>query len=1412
MIKIRGRRLTAAAEGAALRLAALLLTTIILTGSVLAEPFSSTRADDLRERILFNEDRLLLLTPAALYRFLPATETWTTATATEGLPGAPLTGIAVTDEELWLTGDGAAFSDLRFDDWQRYGAGEGYPGRFIRAVASDADYVYAACDGGAARFDRYILEWESLTGPDGTELGALNDVASDEDRVWFARNDGVAEFRKEAESMHLETQLGRLDSPRVLALRQTTNYLWAITDRGFARYDKELKTWTSFTPGDDLPDTRIHRLEMQGEDIWLGTDRGLWRFRAETGIWRREESCVSMPGESVRAFALDGERLWVVTDLACALYEEENARWIDFTAALPLEFADIDNLAFLGKTLVLTTPDAILYGLDQGQSSPNLFTFRSRPIQKTAIGSAAERRITLDERGLSLRVPGDGNLLVQGGATTYIENDVGTDETGLGEMITDTRVDLSLSGRFGEDRTLSGFYDGTDPDNHAYQLTYRGARRDVLRSLSVGELGQQLFNSELAPGTGLTGGSARLEFGERSETTNRRLLTADAWFGLRRTLSGRDVFHGNNRDIAGSVRDIDYVRGTVFPLPTGWTAGDLAAAEIHRDDNDDATDNANTKSRTFAGISGNWDRLTPNTDYVLGPDGRTLVLDTPLQDGDNLVARRGASEVDLTDTWLRNRYFVALSPVPGTLRVTMVDSLGADHGVGGNYLYTHGLDADNDGRCDTDRFSPLTGLIDFPTDTPFASEAYADPPTSNMRIEYSYKSTLSTFILSRRDIVPGSERVTLDRRPVQAGADYSLIPTSGIFVFFDHVVIDDDTVIEIEYEYELDTSDPDYDDSFITTGQLGFAPIDNVFLGVNSTIWTDDQVDFITTTDFNARFEWRGADHFLRVSPEFAVSDGDTSQESPSAASVEQGSALGVDLQGRFRGLEFSASHRDLGENYVSLEDRRTLLGRLREETRAQGLWQLGTRLQAELDWSRSLSDQVAAGSNFGSDSEPDVAGGEGEESALTAGVRLQQAGLPSVLVSRGQMRLAAPGRRQDKTISRVELQYDPEVERISALGLRRLWLRAFFQRSERDFTSDAQTSDPTANRGTDHASFRLNGSTGVPLSWNIAFEDKHTWLPGGDDLGRNQQLDAMVQIQPHSSLDTYLRWEGERDLFRRVGGDRNGFGANRTLLGTIQFYPGRISERFSRLALRVDLNNASADDGEPGLAQPGFAGLWTESDPVSRQIRTRNSIFEARVQVLANLRLVERLTLQSSTSEREELRTDGDGWELENRLEVKPDGGQVMVRVFGSRFDEVFTRTEGKRFSGQWDQIWGRGLLTYASLEAFRNESTDRDLGEISRGLTPKVQFTWRYAKWRLDANLGATLSWLDREDTSLGAPGGWLTDRQQTLSFSLDVNPHRILFLKVQYMLGRSQSDLTADSVWDTNHDLRIRLQIRV
>lgn len=1419
----------------------LLASAPIVSGRLCAEPLSATLAEDLRPRIQPTENRILILSPGALYRFHPESEAWTTTTQVDGLPSGSLQGFCVTGDNIWVAcGDGTGVSDVRFDDWQCYRPGECYPGKIVFDIEADDDYAYAGTDGGLARFDQYILEWELLEGPAGEPLGSIHDVAVGDERVWFALDRGVAEFRKETESFRIDTRLGELDTPRVVALRQTTQFLWAVTDVGLARYDKDLQSWTSFKSGVDLPDARIRQLIQEGDDIWLGTDEGLWRYRSDAGIWRRDESGDEMPGEQVLTFVPETDRIWVVTEKAFAVYEKDAARWVDYSSSVPLDPVDVIEMSFSRGTLMFVASDRVVYGLSQGQSNPSLFTFRTNVFASAETARKVDDRpfrITLDDAGLGARSAGGASLNLKGGATIYLEDDDTGDQsnsTGLGEMVSDTRLDLSLAGRFAGDRTLSGFYDSTDPDNSAYQLTYRGARSDILRMVNLGEIEEQLFNSRLAPGTGLRGGQARAELGPRSEATHRRLVTADAWVGERRTLPGRDVFFGGNRTVESSLRDIDYARAQVFPLPDGWTASDLTNAVIYSDDADETTDDPNTVHRELAGLSGSWDRLRPSYDYALGPAGQTLILSAPLESEQRLVAV-GAGEVDLTDQWLRTHYWISVAPVPGSLELSIADSTGsAVDSDGTTYIHRFGLDDNNDGLIDPERFSPITGYLSMPESPGFPQEVYADDPTSFYKLNYRYNSNLSTFRLSNTDLVPESERVTVDREILRPNIDYTIIPQSGLFVFYEHVLLDDDTIIEVEYIYEFDEDSSGNSDALILAGQAGLAPNDHIFLGMNTTRWENDAGLDVTTADLNSRLEWKDEDRFLRVTPEVAFSATEsTGGENDKSDADSDGTAAGIGLQGRYRNLELSATHRNLGSSFSSFEDRRTLLGRLREESEASGRLYIGENLQAEVEWSKLLSDSVSSGGPISStiDSAGSEAGsGSGEESSLMTGLRLLRSGLPNLVLRRGRVLLDAPGYRQEKTITRAELELSPDQAGIRLLGMRRFWLRAFIQRSEREFsgfdtgeaagTDSSIASEAPEKRTTDHAFIRLNGSVGSPLTWNLAFEDRRTHLPDNEqssDYRRYQELDATVQTRPHSSLDAYFHWESTRDLFWHPEGTDGGFGVKRLALTTAHFYPGRIMSKLSPLSFRFDLGGNETEDGEPGIDLPGFGSLWSKPSEVSVSQRTRTGTLESRVQLLAWMRWVERWERESERGNREGLGSKRTRNQLESRLEMRPRAGLLTLRVIGTESVERRIETEKRhRFWGQWDQLWGRGLLTYISLEAERISTRDRKVGDLTHTWNPQARVTYRRTRWHLDTSLGGSLTWTRTKDSSVGAVSGWDELRRQSVTVSLSVRPIKIATFKLQYDFCRSETgpDLAGSSTkrgWKSDHDLRLRLLIR-
>lgn len=1390
------------------------------------EALAATAAQDLRSYIAILDDRVLILAPAGLYRLHPASESWTVTTGREGLPEAPLLGLCPTAEELWVTGaTGAGVSDLRYDDWRRYGAAQGLPGRAVPDVEADEDYAYAATDSGAARFDRYVLEWEALAGPGGEPLGPCTDVAVGDERVWFGFGRGVAEFRKGPESLRIVERLGQLESPPVLALRQTPRYLWAITPVGLARHDKSLETWTHYTPGTDFPDARIHQAALQGDDLWLATDVGLWRYLAASGIWRQHEAADQMPGQRVTAFALESERLWVVTERAFAVYETADARWVDFTPSVPLAPADCRQMALANGALVLVGEDRIVYGLTQGETNPSLFAYRTIPIELLARPEGARSRwsLGLAAGGLALTAPSGESATLKGGATIYIEEEAAGNDGGLDDLGTETRIDASLSGRLRGDRAISGFYDSTDPDNVAYQLNYRGAHEDILRSVSAGEIDQQLFNTQLAPETGLRGAQIRGELGARSEATKRRLLTADGWAGERRTFPGRDVFRGDSRSVSGTLRDLDYARRMVFELPEAWHAIEPDRLRVYRDDDNAATDDANTLHDTLAGRPGSWDRLAPHEQYALGPDRATLILTVPLDTTESLVAIAGgasaAPEVDLTEADLRNHYGLASDPVPGSLAVAVTDTTGATTaGDGRSYLAVFGLDADGDGALDAKRYSPLTGLLDFPDRLPFPSEVYVEDGRSFYTIDFTYRSRQSVFRTSHRNLVPGSERIVVDREHLTSNTDYTLIPATGIFVLFEHVLLDEDSVIEVSYRYE---STGDEEQPPVLAAQLGLAPEDHLFVGSHAMRWEDRAGQETSAADLNARLEWKSTRSFLRVMPEIGFSR----QAASSDRAAVEGQARAVALRARHGGLELAGTHRTLGADFASMEDRRTLLGRLREENSLTGRWDFH-RLQAKLEWSQVRSDSVAPGALDGDDAQvatlrtgsPALPSGfsSGEERALLARLALLNNGLPNLALTRGLVSAESREDRTEKWITRAEVELDPSADRLRALKLQRLWVRSFFQRSDRRRPTASSPGD--LRRVTDHAYVRVNGSCGNPLAWNLIAEDRRTHRPPGagsaeQDLRLFQRLDLTIQLRPHASFDGFARWESDRALHWHEQGETQGYTTSRRLQTNLQLYPGRLYALLNPLSVRLDVSDGCHHRGEPGDAQPGAGSLFADDGDAPEQQGSRSRVLESRWQVISWLRFVNRLEDDELDHDREGLLAATASRGQESRFELRPRGGLLTLRVKTQTDESGLERSqESAGFLGDWDQTWGGGFLTYGSLELRRTDAGEGRVLARTESLSPRARVTLRRSLLRLDASLGIAYTLSETEDRSSPSTGDATDSRSLAITASVSIQPHQVIALKAQYGFTRSLPEGAGPRNWSNAQDLKLRVAIRL
>ncbi len=470
-------------------------------------------------------------------------------------------------------------------------------------------------------------------------------------------------------------------------------------------------------------------------------------------------------------------------------------------------------------------------------------------------------------------------------------------------------------------------------------------------------------------------------------------------------------------------------------------------------------------------------------------------------------------------------------------------------------------------------------------------------------------------------------------------------------------------------------------------GQIGLAPGDHLFVGMNGTRWRENGADAVTA-DLNSRFEWKSEASFLRVTPEIAVSrtSGPSgraliprprkSQARPPTVCPRESACRVVTAASRFPDrTEISES--DSPPSRIEGPSRGAY-----GESRAHGRLDLTKQIQGEIEWDKRLSEGEGSGAE-------DAGRGRGETSSWMGTARLLRSSLPNIELRRGRVLLETPEQRQEKWISRADVEIDLPEAGVAPLGIERFTLRSFYQRSDRRFSRGGGEEDSVASlrggsaasnsraaktvarpagteRSTDHAFVRVNGSVGVPFAWDAAFEDQWTHRPrkeGPRNIRRLQKADATFQSQPHSSLDAFLRWESSRDLSWGSDGGGGGFTVRRLGLATLHLYPGRVLDDLSPFSFRFDLSRSEADDGETGTPLPGAGSLLSRVSDPSKQMRSNNGVVEGRCQINAWARLVERWVGESQRAARERLTTHDRRREIESRLELKPKAGLVTLR-----------------------------------------------------------------------------------------------------------------------------------------------------
>ncbi|MEO0078836.1 MAG: hypothetical protein ABIK86_07570, partial [candidate division WOR-3 bacterium] len=716
------------------------------------QPIILDGADDRYAR-----DLIFFSTPVGIYAFNRTTQTWGRITKASGLPDNSVNVLGVDDGILWVATDsGLASADLKLGDWQTYDL----PGK-VTGLAFDKDYVWAAGRFGLARFDRLTEQWHQVS-----TLPA-NDVFSDNDYVWLATDSGLARYSREF------------------------NRLEAVAAPPYA-YDRIIST---------------------EQRIWFVSSQGLVAYRRATAAWSVYR------GIEISDYSILGDSLFVVSRGRVVLYEPGSDNWV--------VFRDIENLAPVngitasGANLVLATDKGLLidslatrtirtYSVATGletdtiraafQDGQVLFAVTEKAIEfqdratgiwkvekLTRADALRQQLVYLDDAGGHLRLIPATDLRLTGRAYHALSRTVtpeSTSSTGSRTAV------LNLAALHSSNRSLSLYYDDTDKDQVVYGAGYRGTAQDILRRADAGFVESEYSDLDIIPQLSLFGGNARFQYQDHR---------AGVQAGKLQSRPRIDFFTGRSLDKNLTLPDVNYVRNAFYHVYQPARPLKRTQDTIFIDDHQVLTNKLDTRiGFTVAGIAGDFDPLIRGKGYHIDYDRGMVQFAVPVRPTDLVCLKLGSEELVLqsetvTDHVMENVYALGSGIIPGSLVMTIVDTLGQVHA-----LSEFGLDQDGDNSVDPEFVNCDLGFLLFPTARPFPDVVYTERRRC-YTMNLSYRSYSLFYYLSSSPVVRNSEEVLVDGELVQRGSDYTIDYTSGTLVFLKPDIVTDYSEITVRY-------------------------------------------------------------------------------------------------------------------------------------------------------------------------------------------------------------------------------------------------------------------------------------------------------------------------------------------------------------------------------------------------------------------------------------------------------------------------------------------------------------------------------------------------------------------------------------------------------------------------------------
>lgn len=1356
----------------------LLLLLLLPTGTSRAQTAIVTRTREWS--VLSQGNSIWIGSKHGLYRFRPQDRVWSAYGPGNGLLDRAVRHLELNDDILWIGQErGITAFDTKGNTIIRHDSTRALRVAPLRHVAFEGEYVWALGHG-AARYDPLIEEWQDVTAVAGLHGDTIHAALPAGNAVFLADALGVTEYDARYER-HRRYPLP--DNQAAVDAFVSGTTLWLLREHDLLRFNNESRVFARY-PLPGFTATDIRSIHLRGSTFWLLAGDDLWTYEATTDALKPFLETEQLPERAIKSISIteDGRYLWFATSSGLMRYEIEGKRWTPYTPASGLPSTDVDMLFAYGDGVIAFGASGIFYNVESEQR-----WYTQSLLHEEQKGSGA--LLSLDPAKGSFVDMGEGLRLDLSGSNAYWQWYRQDDETtGLEQF--GERYDLKARLELGGERHISAMYNNQDYETVTYGAEYRGAREDVLQSLAWGDLRSDRGTRLLTHSGGVFGLSGRAVYGERSERYGRSLVEVAAISGHYTTAAQTDAFLGRSIRDERIIEDIAWTRRSYFSLHAdrGERPLPVDRVELFRTHITAASPAPPTLRARIADREEEWARLEEGKDYVVDRErGVVQCATVPMQ---KLAARvygdNGVTELLLADSSdapmeLRNRYSLGAEGIlPATFRMRITDASGMSVP-----LQRYGLDADGDGAVDAAYVYYQFGTMRFPDAHPFAPEVYATPASGSVRMHIRFEALQAGYKLSRSRILRGSEQVTVDGVLFRPGDDYLLDYVSGFLLFTRDGAVHDDSRIEVTYEYVRNASDERYTQAGITV-----SPSDNVQLALSagqfhSQEWNTEH----RFAQASGEIRYVHEDIDIRVQPEYQSTWSDTSSGAAYGMSAALSSA-------RLR-LSMQSTVRDDG--FAQPTTTGFALGRLRDEHRVQGEYDLGAALRGFASWSKRLGDEW-------------LGGGEAEDEYGSVGMQWLPPGLPSLTLRAEHARDAAPALRRSRGIARLDVAWVPEQRTLDGLGITALRLTGQARVGEERI----DIGERPGRYGMHSLYLRTVVAPTAPSTINVFYQ--------GDARQRALSGGGVVHelMQDRATLDVVMDDIRGLSLGGRFTADAQQAAATRSAADDIRRSSALLNLRLSPgswlnalMPFTVHISHAHdeyryhSNASERGAL---FVGLVQATDGVQRAA-ARSDRFETRVEWRPSSGFLYSIAAVYNEREQQRLNSRSAGYtrELRQYVDWRPNEKTLMGLSLPLRSISEYSLMQRELVPSVWlERRLGQELLIHFShtteYRSIRHAAL-RDGTQWSHapriGVTVNLSSVPVLRRIDIRNESGLTFRRDEWEGEEVSSP------RSFENSSYVDVYPHPVLTVRVKYNLRRYHSQRTGNGTV-TSAQLTILMQL--